>query len=269
MVVASMAYSIQADVTANTVCGKEQFDLVVRVDYDLSLVAPGQFFMLSPGDDFFLGRPLSPARVFASKSEISFLIKAVGKGTRELEKFQPGQKVLLNGPFGTQFPLNEKAPALLIAGGIGVAPLMMLAEVFLKQGTDFHLLYGAGSADYIAYRESLISQYGEKISFATDDGSLGYAGNAVQAAKALDLPFESLYACGPTPLLKAVETVFNKPAQTWLSLEEFMACGFGACNGCAVEATNSACNSSEHVGGGKYLKVCVDGPVIRADSLAW
>ena len=260
----------EATIISISTCGKDQIDLVIETGTDLSSVQPGRCFMLHPGEPFFLSRPFSVAGVDRAKNTLSFLIKVLGAGTDQLSKLSAGDTVRLNGPFGNTFNLDAPSPHLLLGGGIGIAPIMFLADELKKRDIPFDIFYGARSEEDLAYKDFLTETFGDSITFATDDGSTGFHGNALAGALALEKEFKSIHACGPTPLLKACVTAFESQKENlWLSLEERMACGFGACNGCAVEATEKACKESPRVGGGKYLKVCADGPVFRADQLAW
>jgi len=262
-------FAVDATLVSVEPCGRDQVHLTLAAEADFSTVAPGRFFMVYPGAPFFLGRPFGVAGLEAQQGRISFLVKVIGEGTQRLAAMSAPNKVRLNGPFGNTFSLEEKAPYLLLAGGIGIAPILYLAETLAQRKIPFHLVYGARSGADLAYKDKLLSSFPDRVTFATDDGSLGFKGNALMASKTLKETFGSVHACGPTPLLRAAAKAFPDPARVYLSLEERMACGFGACNGCAVEATPEALAKTTHPTGGKYLKICTDGPIFRATDLVW
>jgi len=220
--------------------------------------APGQFAMLASehrwggGQDErpFLARALSVAR--HNGEEAHFLLEDVGPGTRRLCELQPGERVLSVGPLGRGFrPPQPGRRALLVGGGVGIAPLMILQD---QLAATTRALLGFRDRERARAAELMLD-----VHVATDDGSVGHRGTVtglLQRELEEDREAE-VYACGPGPMLEAVRALcsrFEVPAQ--LALEAPMACGFGACFGCVVPARD-----------GSYLRVCVDGPVIDAQAL--
>jgi len=232
---------------------------------------PGQFAMLAAverwggGEDErpFLARAFSVARHSAHESH--FLLEDVGPGTRRLCELRAGEQLWAVGPLGRGFTApSEGRRALLVGGGVGIAPLAILQDT-LAASSPASSPEGEGEADatvLLGFRDRDRAQgaallQGARI--ATDDGSVGHHG-LVTELLAIEIerdPHAVVYACGPAPMLEGVRALCERsrtPAQ--LALEAGMACGFGACFGCVVPKRD-----------GSYLRVCVDGPVIDAAEL--
>jgi NAD(P)H-flavin reductase len=219
---------------------------------------PGQFAMLAAvehwggGEDErpFLPRAFSVAR-FAD-GEAHFLLEDVGPGTQRLTEMEPGDALWALGPLGRGFDApTDGRRALLVGGGVGIAPLAILQDTLAERATALLGFRDRARAEGAA----LLS--GARV--ATDDGSVGHHGLVTEllADELARDPLAVVYACGPAPMLESVRALCERtsvPAQ--LALEAGMACGFGACFGCVVPRR-----------GGGYLRVCVDGPVIDAAEL--
>jgi dihydroorotate dehydrogenase electron transfer subunit len=220
---------------------------------------PGQFYMLSTVERWgggaderpYLPRAFSYARI--QNGELSFLLEVVGPGTRRLAELGEGEGLALVGPLGVGWraPTEGRRP-LLVGGGIGVAPLVCLAETLEDAAPS--VLLGFRSA---AYAEAAALFVGAPA-IATDDGSRGRQGLVTDLLREeLDRdPAASVFACGPPAMLEAVRRHCSElavPAQ--LALESGMACGFGGCFGCVVPTTEG------------YIRLCVDGPVLDAEQL--
>ena len=237
---------------------------------------PGQFVhvRVSDASDPLLRRPISIARADKSSGHIWLLSRTVGRGTAIIADMQPGSHLDLIGPLGNGFPLPEaKAEVLLVAGGVGVAPLMFLADA-LKAAPESHYvhgLYGAATdAALVMWLE--FSGRCDEFSCSTDDGSAGEAGpvtvllerelqRAGGAVEGVGTPVPArVYTCGPRPMMAAVARICAAAAiPCWASLEQFMGCGIGACLGCVVPTHRPD----------KYQRVCKDGPVFAAQEVAW
>lgn len=220
--------------------------------------APGQFVMLGPlkedSTDPFLNRPFSIHRI-SGPDRLELLIAVVGRGTRLLGTMEPGVQLGLLGPLGNGFTLPDpKRPAVLVAGGLGVAPLFFVAEELCSRGARPRLLYGAGSVDQLVPTDGLQAK-GVSVQLATDDGSAGFNGFVSGLLeKEPEEPDAYLAACGPVEMLKAVADVAkSRKLELEVSLESRMACGLGACLGCTV-----------FLPGGADRRVCCDGPVFPA-----
>jgi dihydroorotate dehydrogenase electron transfer subunit len=237
---------------ACTVVSRETYGPYVVIDVhdpDGRPPAPGQFYMLAAverwggGDDErpFLPRAFSVLR--ARDGRLSFLFDDVGPGTNRLMELDVEDELWLTGPLGEGWRPTERRP-VLIGGGVGVAPLLALADT-LDHPT---VLLGFRDADH-AGAAALF----DAPQVATDDGSAGHRGLVTDLLPG-DLSDVELFACGPPAMLEAIRAL-GVPAQ--LALESGMACGFGACFGCVTP-----------LAGGGYARVCVDGPVFAAAELA-
>jgi dihydroorotate dehydrogenase electron transfer subunit len=231
----------------------------------------GQFYMLAAatgwgggeGQRPYLPRAFSVCRVRGHR--LDFLIDDIGPGTARLARLAPGEDLWVSGPLGIGFspperlaPRGGRAPALLVGGGIGTAPLVVLAEALESAGVAVKTLLGFRSRQYA----ETARLFPGTVALATDDGSAGHPGVVTELLETElgATPDQVVYACGPPPMLEAVRSICTArsvPAQ--LALEEAMACGFGACNGCVVKTVEG------------YRRLCVDGPVLLASELdeAW
>lgn len=231
------------------------------VDPDGPIPDPGQFAMLAAAELWggeederpYLARAFSVARVHAG--EAHYLLEDVGPGTRRLCELQSGDGLWVLGPLGRGFTVpHEGRRALLVGGGVGIAPLAILQDTLVAGGIESTAMLGFRDGAHAA-GAALLS--GARV--ATDDGSVGYTGliTDLLAAELQQDGHAVVYACGPAPMLEAVRVLSAErqvPAQ--LALEAGMACGFGACYGCVVPKR-----------GDGYLRVCVDGPVLDATEL--
>lgn len=201
----------------------------------------GQFYMLrQPGAlDPFLGRPISVYETDAEAGEVSFVYHTPGRGTAMLSAMLPGQALDVQGPYGNGFPL-ENGPAVVIGGGIGIAPLYQLVKELRAEEPDRRI------DAFLGFKEkSYLS--GEFKKFA-DSVSVNLGGFVTEDAD-FSLP-ATYYACGPAPMLRAAASAAKAArARLYISLEKRMACGVGACLGCTIRT--SAGNK----------RVCRDGPV--------
>lgn len=228
---------------------------------------PGQFVTLRlPGESTpLLRRPFSVHRVIANRGgveRIEILYKAVGDFTRKLARQKEGGALDLLGPLGHGFTVSPSIKnAALVAGGIGVAPMVFLAEKLKAAGANIEqsvaCLGGRSAADILCAAD--FQSMAIETQIATEDGSIGEKGlvTTVLADRLQSNPPDMIYACGPMPMLAAVSSIAKQhelPCE--VSIETIMACGVGACLGCAIKDT-------EHADG--YGHVCIDGPVFKAD----
>ena len=254
---------------------------------------PGQFVhvRVSEASDPLLRRPISIARADKASGHIWLLSRTIGRGTAIIADMQPGSHLDLIGPLGNGFPLPEaKSEVLLVAGGVGVAPLMFLADA-LRSAPESHYVHGLfGAASEAALAMWLeFSGRCDEFTCSTDDGSAGEAGLVTEilareleriggdvgrgqrtegpplvprqaAGRRGTSPRPTVYTCGPRPMMAAVARLCaaaNVPCLA--SLEQFMGCGIGACLGCVVPTYRAD----------KYQRVCKDGPVFDAQEVAW
>lgn len=237
--------------------------------------AAGQFVMLKIGNasDPLLRRPFSFSRIFPASGAFEILYRVTGRGTWALSRLQPGSPVSIVGPLGNGFQLNrdESAPLAFIAGGIGIAPLpeLIFQTVSIsKESRNMHLFYGARTASELLPQQA-VRELEIPVHFATDDGSLGFKGPVPRLfqefySQAAFRPAE-IYSCGPLAMQYHVAGwALANDVLTQLSLESLMACGIGACLGCALPAADPENSQLE-----RFVHVCEDGPVFSAGSIKW
>jgi dihydroorotate dehydrogenase electron transfer subunit len=209
---------------------------------------PGQFFQIQvdEGIDPFLNRPISVASYKATR--LRLIIKVVGRGTRMLGGKSKGEPITLFGPFGKRFR-PQKKKSLLIAGGIGIAPLHFLAEHLYSNRIPFDLLYGVRTTkDFILRKE--MSRMCRKSLFVAEHG-LKRKETAVSAIRRLKIDdYEVIYSCGPKQMLVEMQRL-NLPVPVYAFCEDFLGCGCGLCLGCAIMYKN------------EYRRICVDGPIFE------
>lgn len=233
------------------------------LEFESGLIAknasPGQFVNIKVSDTFepLLRRPISIHGVEASK--VKLVYEVLGKGTRALACKKTGELLDIIGPLGKGFSYKQSTKAgpiknILIAGGMGIAPLFFLAQKI--KVTKPLVLIGAKTKNQLL-GEAAFKKLGCQVQIATDDGSKGFKGKVTELLEKI-LPANSIYACGPRQMLKAVAQIAHKnKINAQLSLEEHLACGIGACLGCVVETKSG------------YQRVCKDGPVFYTDELTW
>jgi dihydroorotate dehydrogenase electron transfer subunit len=255
-----------ARIIENRALGNGYFALRLGGCDSLAGSRPGQFIMLRGdwGRDPLLPRPLSLLSV-APEGRADLLAKAVGRGTKLLESSQPGARVSVLGPLGNGFPdPGPQTVDLLVAGGVGLPPLLMQAEHASRRGLvdRCEMIYGGRtSRDLVLLGE--MRSMGLSTHLATEDGSVGRRGRVTAS---LDARIEQhlasghklrILACGPKEMLWAVARIAEANAiECYLSLEAYMACGIGVCLGCAVSARSRP-----------YRYTCSDGPVFLASDL--
>lgn len=225
------------------------FDFIVYCPDFAPIAKPGQFaHIYVPGKT--LRRPISICEIDKENNTLRFVFQIRGDGTRILSEFKEGMELDILAPLGNGFGLKEKEKkALFVGGGIGVPPLLGAAKHYGKNAT---VCVGFRNKGAVILEEDF-KNAGCSIKIATDDGSYGYHGLVTKLFEE-EKP-EIIYACGPTPMLKAVAAFAEKNGiECEISLEERMACGIGACLGCAVKLRNE--ENEEYMG-----HVCKDGPV--------
>jgi len=219
---------------------------------------PGQFVMAGCGGDTYLPRPLSIHRV--DGSQLALLFSVVGKGTKWLAQVKKGDTVSLFGPLGNGFNVGEKSRnLLLVAGGMGIAPLYFLAETAAGAGKKVTLINGARTRDCLLplslpqkYYEKGLPPAGVNVVAATDDGSEGFKGLATQLVPHYLGGIDQVFACGPAAMYKSIAKMPElKGRDVQLSLEIMMGCGVGVCYGCTINTKSG------------LKQVCKDGPVFE------
>lgn len=235
--------------------------IVLRAPQCARLVKPGQFVHLrvATGADIVLRRPFSIHRAYDDRIEILYQI--LGQGTLRLaEKTVGDESMDLVGPLGHGWQIPDGiSHALLVAGGLGAAPLGMLAEALAAQGVAVTVAQGAPTAARLVGR-GLFEQVARRVEVATDDGSAGERGFVTGPVERLlaEEAFDLVYACGPEAMQRAiVARAAAAGVDCQVSLERLMACGIGACLSCVVTTTSG------------LKRACVDGPVFSAGEVVW
>lgn len=240
--------------------------LTLENSYLAHATRPGQFLHLRVGTGLspLLRRPFSVAGASPDKGTVRLLFRRVGTGTELLSCLQEGDWLDCLGPLGTPFTSCGKEPAVLLAGGAGVAPLLFLGEMLLNAGKNVHLFYGAADAAALLPVERFLS-FRSSIHYVTEDGSAGEHGmlpDVFERALERGLVPGELFACGPRPLLRVLASKnlqWGYPMQ--VSLEENMACGVGACQGCSLLVKKGEKTV--------YERVCKEGPVFNSEEVVW
>lgn len=235
------------------------YKLTLKGELVQQMDEPGQFvhIKIMQGIDPILRRPISIARIDKHHNEFTMIYRKEGRGTTLLAEKQSGDAVDVLGPLGHGFPVEETMPgetALLVGGGIGVPPLYELSDRLVEKGVKVVHVLGFQTKSAVFY-EKEFAALGETY-IATVDGSYGTKGFVTDVITEKQISFSTLYSCGPKPMLKAIESHFPDK-KVFLSLEERMGCGIGACFACV-------CHTADNDGGLTYKKVCSDGPVFRA-----
>jgi dihydroorotate dehydrogenase electron transfer subunit len=191
------------------------------------------------------------------KKSLSFYIKVIGKGTKKLGEMLPGNALSMIYPLGNKFSNTGTKKALIVGGGSGIAPFILLGRQLKAQGSEVTFLFGARSAKDIVLTKEF-GKYGS-VHMTTEDGSLGEKGLVTHHSIFKgDFDFDRVFVCGPDPMMKAVARLAKeKNVDCEVSLENMMACGFGACLCCVTETTSG------------NLCVCTEGPVFNSKVLVW
>ena len=235
---------------------------------------PGQFYMLATVDRWagqgerpFLPRAISVAETgpAATGSRLDFLIEGIGPGTDRLCGLQVGEEVWVNGPLGNSFLTPREltpgaAGAILVGGGIGIAPLALLRRSFGERNIPTRVLLGFRDQAHSGGLDDLFRCC--EVGLASEDGHVGHRGYVTDLLAAMlagdDAGSAAVYSCGPPAMLEAVRALCaERDVACELAMESPMACGYGACFGCAVPRPD-----------GTYMRLCVDGPVVRGEQVA-
>ena len=269
-----MPVDVDAVVTANTHLS-DLYNVVALAAPDVATLAtPGQFVMVKPdrGTDPMLRRPFSVFEILRGRdgtvTGLSLLNKRIGVTTRRLFDLARGDRVRCLGPLGRGFEVPDPAePVWMVAGGVGLAPFLTLAEALAARGGDATLFYGGRGADDLFYLEQF-ERLGVDLRLTTDDGSRGRHGLVTlplaEALAAAD-PARPLRicACGPTPMMRAVtELAATHGRRTDVSLEQIMGCGLGGCYSCVVPVRQAG--AATH-----FVRSCLEGPVFDGGRLDW
>jgi dihydroorotate dehydrogenase electron transfer subunit len=255
----------RATITENKRLIKDHYLLTLRPLKKTRKGRPGNFFMISvnSGLDPLLKRPFSLHR--STKSGFQILYRVVGRGTRILSYKKTGEVLDVIGPLGNTFSFNSKLRTILVAGGLGIAPIFGLADSIVNSPSAEKplLFYGARTRKELLCKKDL-GDIGIRPVISTDDGTAGKKGNIVSVLEkflsSVTAPADkyTIYACGPEPMLEALSALVKKTGiKGYAALEQNMACGVGTCLGCVV-----------HTSGG-LKRVCKEGPVFPIEEIIW
>ncbi len=232
------------------------FDMWLETDL-AEAVKPGQFVAVYPKDKSrLLPRPISICEADEKRQALRLVYRVAGAGTAEFSTYQKGETLEILGVLGNGFPVEkaEGKRALLLGGGIGVPPILELAKRLPGEK-----LVAAGYRDSHMFLKEDFERYAPFL-VATEDGSAGTKGNVMDALAANKVEADVIFACGPLPMLRAVKKYAEeKNIKAYISLEERMACGVGACLGCVCKTTHKDSHSQVN-----NARICTDGPVFDA-----
>ncbi len=268
------------------------YDMWIKTDL-AKAAKPGQFLMVYPRSAAtLLPRPISICEVRRDENRLRIVYRVAGKGTAEFASYREGEPISVMGTLGNGFSIEEAAGkrVFLMGGGIGIPPMLGLAQALAESrqavGTDAAKESGQAADDstdakktdgqaapisvyaVLGYRDSALFLKEEfersaNVVIATEDGSAGTKGNIMDAVRENALTADVIYACGPMPMLRAVKQyAFEAGIPAYISLEERMACGVGACLGCVCKTKQVDAHS--HV---KNARVCTEGPVFLAEDV--
>lgn len=241
-----------ATVLSQEYLGEDIYSLWIQTDQIAGDAVPGQFLSLYCKEGTrLLPRPISICEIDRENGRLRLVYRKVGKGTEEFSRLIAGDSLDILGPLGNGFPL-EGTRSLLVGGGIGVPPLLELARQLPGEKT---LVMGYRSQTYL--EEELKET--APLYIATEDGSKGTKGNVIDAIRENHLEGDTIFACGPLPMLRALkEYAEEHNMEAWISMEEKMACGIGACLACVCQSTEKDEHSQVH-----NKRICAEGPVFN------
>lgn len=218
---------------------------------------PGQFVSLYCEEHSrLLPRPISICEIDKKRSAIRLVYRLAGEGTKEFSALQTDDEVKILGPLGNGFPLEGEHP-IVIGGGIGVPPMLELAKSLSAKATIV-----LGYRDEQLFLKEQFEDYGQ-LEIATDNGAVGVHGTVVDVLEQKQITGDVIYACGPKPMLAAVKRyAMEHEIKCYVSMEERMACGIGACLGCVCQTKEEDAHSHVH-----NTRVCKDGPVFLAEEV--
>jgi len=241
------------EITQNTEIARGIFELRLQLPAGYPRPEPGQFVNLYLKDaSLLLPRPISVCG--CAGGALTLVYAVAGRGTEMISGYGVGSKIRISTPLGRGFAASGTGPSLLVGGGVGVPPLLFLAEELAAQGrADLRAVLGFRSRPFLA------GEFRCAVEVATDDGSVGFKGNAVELLAGSDIPTGTrIFACGPKPMLRSLARFASARGLTLqVSLEERMGCGYGACVGCVCKTVSG------------NRKVCEDGPVFDASEVIW
>lgn len=229
----------------------------IRTDRIAGEARPGQFISVYCKDGSrMLPRPISICEI--REDQLRIVYRVVGKGTEEFSGYKAGMDIEITGPLGNGFPLDCEGTAVVVGGGIGVPPMLELSKQL--PGKKIAVM---GYRNSQMFLKEQFEEAADEVYIATEDGSFGTKGNVIDAMKANDIRADVLFACGPMPMLRALKAYAEENGmEAWISLEEKMACGIGACLACVCKSKEKDAHTNVH-----NKRICKEGPVFNAQEV--
>lgn len=251
-----------AEITETEELAEEIFSMRLQAKEIAGQAVPGQFISLYCRDgDKLLPRPISLCEIDREQGTFRLVYRVVGAGTKEFSRRKTGDEIRILGPLGNGFPLEagtQEKKAVLIGGGIGIPPLLQLSKELPGEVT---VVVGYRNSDTFLLKE--LQGAADHVVIATEDGSLGTKGNVMDAIRENGIRGDVIYSCGPIPMLRGVKAWgLEEEIPAWLSMEERMACGVGACLACVCQTTEVDDHSKVH-----NRRICKDGPVFLSTEI--
>lgn len=253
---------VEAEVLSQNQLAEGIYDLWLKTELAMD-AHPGQFVGVYPANKAtLLPRPISICEVDTEKSALRLVYRVVGSGTTEFAKYKAGDLVMILGILGNGFPVKEAEgkSVVVMGGGIGVPPLLQTAKELKGIAHKTTAVMGYRN------QETFLSEDFKnncELVIATEDGSVGTKGNVIDAIKEEGINCDMIFACGPMPMLKAIKDyAAANGIKAYISLEERMACGVGACLGCICKTKEIDGHSHVH-----NARICTDGPVFDAEDI--
>ena len=251
---------LQSQIIYNKQISADFFELSMSWDKSAGTPLPGQFLTIRVTQDSvpLLRRPFAYSDFDESNRAVSIIYQKRGRATEIISAKQPGEFIDIIGPLGTPFPVSggqEKTVA--VAGGVGLGPILFLVNYLKERSIPVTFIFGCRNSSFVPDTDAFRSA---SPLICTDDGSAGFKGNSISYLEQNVKIDEKtvLYGCGPNPMLKSMSGLADSAgARAWISVEEVMACGVGACMGCAVKTVSG------------FARACKEGPVFNAKDLVW
>lgn len=242
-------------IVSQTQIAKNVFELVLTGELVQTMLQAGQFVNIKVNEVAYpiLRRPISICEINHELKQFTVIYRAEGEGTKLLSAKQPGEVIDILGPLGTGFDIQEikeSETVVLVGGGIGVPPMYEMAKRLSSLNIKVISVLGFASKADVFYEEKFAS-FGD-VFVATMDGSHGFKGHVLELIEANGIEFDWIFGCGPKVMLKGIDEKYGQTKQGYLSYEERMACGIGACYACVCKLNN-----------GKMARVCKEGPVFK------
>ncbi|MEA5084695.1 MAG: dihydroorotate dehydrogenase electron transfer subunit [Lachnospiraceae bacterium] len=249
-----------AEILYNNKLSDGIFEMIIAAEAIAKEAKAGQFVNVYTGlGENILPRPISISEIDKNSGTLTLIYQVVGKGTKCFSEFVAGQEIKVLGPLGNGFTIpSEEGNHVVVGGGIGAPPLIELMKALKGTVTVF---LGARSNPILVEKFEAL---GATVHIATDDGNVGFKGNVVQLMDKIQPKADFIYSCGPKIMLKFLsQWAKDKGVNAQVSMEERMACGIGACVGCAVKIKKEGESDWQN------LKVCKDGPVFMSNEVVW